>query len=79
MNYMRRIPYTKGGVHKLLLHLGADAVDVVSVRLWNYNKSPDDAARGTRFTCFTSTSFTTLLLQQVARPRDARYSLYLLY
>ena len=42
------IPFTKGGEHKLVLALGAEPQEVVEVRFWNYNKSPEDAGRGAK-------------------------------
>lgn len=42
------IPFTKGGSHKLVLALGPEPLEVVEVRLWNYNKSAEDAGRGAK-------------------------------
>ena len=42
------VPYTRGGMHKLVVELGQEPVEVSAVRLWNYNKSHDDATRGAK-------------------------------
>ena len=41
------IPYTPGGTHKLVVQL-PNALNLVALRLWNYNKTPEDAARGAK-------------------------------
>ena len=42
------VPFVKGGKHTLVLQLAAEPVEVAAVRMWNYNKSPEDATRGAK-------------------------------
>jgi hypothetical protein len=41
------IPFTPGGEHTISLDLGAPS-SLAAIRIWNYNKSPDDVIRGAR-------------------------------
>lgn len=43
--HMWLIPYTPGGSHTLAIDLG-ESHRVVGIKVWNYNKSLDDTARG---------------------------------
>jgi hypothetical protein len=41
------IPFSKGSIHRITLDLGVPT-NVAGIRIWNYNKSPEDALRGAR-------------------------------
>jgi len=43
--HMWLIPFTEGSDHRLRIHFGG-SVPVTGLRLWNYNKSPEDTYRG---------------------------------
>ena len=42
------VPYTRNGEHLLSFDLGQSDVPIAGIKIWNYNKSQDDAHRGAR-------------------------------
>lgn len=46
--HMWLIPYTEGSQHILTISFNSP-VEIVGLRFWNYNKSPEDTYRGVRF------------------------------
>jgi hypothetical protein len=42
------IPYTEGATHELKIDLGRSCA-VAGIRVWNYNKSPEDCLRGVKW------------------------------
>jgi len=43
--HMWLIPFTEGSVHRLQIRLSSSTA-LTGLRLWNYNKSPEDTYRG---------------------------------
>ena len=46
--HMWMIPFTEGGDHFLTIDFGRE-VQMTGLRIWNYNKTPEDTYRGVRF------------------------------
>ena len=46
-NCVRLIPYTIGQKHKLRIDLG-EKLELLGLRVWNYNKSEEDTYRGVK-------------------------------
>lgn len=43
--HMWIVPFSEGEDHLLVVDLGAE-IEVSGLRMWNYNKAPDDTLRG---------------------------------
>ena len=48
--HMWMVPFTAGEEHLLEVNFPRN-VEMSGLRLWNYNKSPEDTYRGVSFTC----------------------------
>nr|XP_020667632.1 protein KIAA0556 homolog isoform X1 [Pogona vitticeps]XP_020667633.1 protein KIAA0556 homolog isoform X1 [Pogona vitticeps]XP_020667634.1 protein KIAA0556 homolog isoform X1 [Pogona vitticeps] len=46
-NHMWLIPFTPGGDHVVTIHFG-QMENIAGLRIWNYNKSPEDTYRGAK-------------------------------